>query len=232
MEKNKIKEEYFDKAAFDFTIEKYKKFVNNVWRRFLTIDGYYLLMPVSPLTNMDNLEKILNQKSHYFRVISKEALKNTPTGEIGFIVTIDWLDMDKLYMPEEFMELNRIEANPNIQGVYSINQGEGIVSSAYASAKAIAECLDIPFQSFDKTKYDGFYEIDYDAIVSEVITSYLLRTSKVDIDLRDKLFQKYYNDIAAAYKILKEENQYTDEGFLNKAIEYINEHENIKGENL
>lgn len=228
-----IKKEYFDGIDIEFTEERYRKFVANVWRRFLSNDGYYLLMPISPLMTMGDLEEFLKNDSFVFKVTSKEAMKTATPGEIGFIVTIDWEDEKELYMPGEFFKPTRAKVRPNIGAVYSINSGEGIVNSAFVNAKTIAECLDIPFMSFNKYDYDGYYEMDEDTFVREVVTNYILSRGRLfSVELRDKLFNKYYNIIISTYRKQKEANLYNDEEYINQIGRFIDGQENIKGLSL
>lgn len=231
--KETVKKEYFDDINIEFTEEKYRKFICNVWRRFLNNDGYYLLMPINPLMNMESLEEYLESDSFSFRVISKEAVKNLPVSEIGFIVTIDWENEKELYMPDEFFKPKRIKARPNIEGVYSVNSGEGIVNGSFANAKTLAECLDIPFISFNKYDYDGFYDMDVNAFVREVITNYMTESNiPFSIELRDYLVKKYFEMITSTYKEQKESKTYNDEEFIGQINSFITAHENIKGLSL
>ena len=230
MEAKDIKKTYF--KGKNISDEIVVSFVNDIWRRFLSEDNY-LVIPISQLSNIDSLEEFLKNSVYGFRILNKDTVKIIPAGEIGLIVNVDWMESDKIYMPDELFNTKYFRAYPNIVGVYSVNNGEGILSSSYENALHIAQTLDIPFTSFDKHDYDATYEMDYDSLVSDVICTYLIKSvGKLEMDLRDKLIRKYGNAIITAYRMLKIEKAFTDVGFMKKIISFIDEFENIKGPKL
>lgn len=227
--RKRLKEEYFKGMKVDLSDNRIRSFVNNVWHRFTSDYNYFIVMPISEAADLTDIEHILSRSSHGFKVVSPDTIKTIPAGEIGFIVNIDWMNTDKVYMPDELIKLKYIKTVPEIREVYSINNGEGVLSSSYDRAKTLAEILDVPFRSYDKHEFDGTYEMDYSDLVKDVITTYVLRTfGHMDLKLIDSLSKKYGNDIIVAYNCLKAENEFNDEIFINKLIKYISEHENIK----
>lgn len=230
--KSRIKKDYFNGIYFDLTDDEVLDFVNKVWRKFLD-GGSLLTMPLSPLTDIDSLPDVLKRKTNGYRIITKDGIKDIPAGEIGLIVSIDWTQSKEVYMPDELINVKTIEVKPEIQGIYSVNNGEGVLSSSYENAKTLAEVLDIPFKSFDKHKYIPKYEIsekDYLSLVQEVISDYIIRKHHtLDLDLRDRLVTTYQNDIIVAFKLLKRDGTFNDQIFMNKMIRFIEEQENIKG---
>ena len=231
--RKRIKEEFFQGTNIELSDEVLKKFVNDVWRRFLEEDNYYLVMPLSPMTSASDLEKILGKKALGFKIISKDNIRILPPDEMGLIVDIDWSKAEKLYLPQDLFKLKNINVDPNVQGVYSVNSGEGIINSSYESAKNIAEVLDVPFISFDKNIYDSTYEMDYDLLVKEVISNYIIKKyHNLDIDLRDELCLKYANDIISSYIMLKKKDYFSEQSFLEMIAEFIDNSENIKAPKL
>lgn len=229
--KSRIKKEYFNGIDFDLTDDEVLDFVNKVWRKFLE-DGSLLTMPLSPITDIDSLPDVLKRKTNGYRIITKDGIKSIPAGETGLIVSIDWTQSKEAYMPDELINIKTIEAKPEIQGVYSVNNGEGVLSSSYENAKTLAEVLDIPFKSFDKHDYIPGYEIsekDYLSLVQDVISDYIIRKyHTLDLDLRDRLVTTYQNDIIVAFKLLKKDCAFNDQIFMNKIIKFIEEQENVK----
>ncbi len=223
--KKKIKNKYFKKRNFDLTDEELKKFVNDVWRRFLEDDDYLLVMPVSPLIDEEEIIERVNG----YKIITKDSIKKIPAGEIGFICSIDWTSTDKLYMPDDLLKLKYIKTIPNIKAVYTVNNGEGCLSSSYNKATELAETLLIPLKSFNKFDYDDEYKMDYSILVSEIITSYImLHYGSFDIELRDKLIKNYSKYIIRRYKDEQNSGIFNDKEFLVKITDDIRTLENIK----
>lgn len=224
-----IKKKYFKgKKVSD---EKVLEFVNSVWDKFLK-EGYYIAMPLSSLITND-IEEILNSKSYGFKIIGNEIIKVLPLGEVGLIVNIDWKNSDEVYMPDELYKVKYISTIPNIVGVYSINNGEGKVSSHYQNALKLSDILNVPFLSFNKHDYDPTYEMEYDTLVSDVICLYLMnKTYDININDRDRLIEKYQDDIIKTYKMLNKEDKYDDEIFISRVFNFISTKENIKGYKL
>ena len=203
--------------------------LNTLWAEFLNNSGYSLVMPLSAEVNIDNLLNYLNSPVLGFKLMSDELIRTMPAGEFGFVVNINWNKASKKYRPEDLVTIKYFKAIPKLLSVYSVNQGEGAISSLYENAEEIAETLGIPFNSYNKKDYNPSYEIDYDSIVREVITTYILnKYHKFDIELRDKLMSKYKNDIIYVYQ-----NKVSMGAFLsdfNSFIANLIDHgENIKG---
>lgn len=202
--------------------------LNTLWHEFLENSEYSLVMPLGANVNVDNLPDYLKSHSLGFKLMSEDLIKVTPAGEIGLVVEIDWDEASKKYRPEDLTTIKYFKATPKILSVYSINQGEGLVSSSYENAEEIAEALGIPFDSYNKCDYDPDYVIDYDAIVREVITNYILiRYHKFDIELRDELMAKYQKEIIYAYQNRVSMGIFLSE-FNSCMANFIDSRENIK----
>lgn len=236
--KEKIKEEYTGyltneeiKSIDNLNIDHLKDLVNKIWQRFLIIEETFLVIELNPALMLDDLDKAL-KKPLKFKVLSPN-LQNTYAGECGFIISIDWLSTETIFLPKDLFESKRINANYHILKVYSINNGEGSLSISYDNAMGLADTLKLDFLSFNKYDYDKDYQMDYDTFLQEIFTDYILnKYHKTDISLRDDLIKKYGDFVIEYYKTLQDGENYQAENFINYIYTYLNEKENTKKKSL
>lgn len=203
-------------------------FVNHIWHNVLE-DDIYLTIPISPLMDYGNLIKLFERGKIGYKVQTREALKRLNDGEMGLIVNIDWRTSKEIYTPDELTKTTYISVKPEILGVYLISNTTKI-NINLENALILANSLGVNLLNFAKEIVNPE---DYESLVNTIVVEYLMEINELsNIELRDKLINKYRNDIITAYRLISKEEAYNAVKFVKSAVNYIRKHEYVKGLNI
>ena len=224
-----------------------REVVNQIWQDYLSLPEEhkpgepfrYLMVGADKAIDFWLTYDELDQDDYYLKekpvveIISSDNIHKAASQEYGYIVNINWQEVEELYLPEDFNNQRLpIIGNLNQLARMAVSFGEGILNTRYQLTKEIAEEAGWPFVDLNKRDYKVNYQmtnIEVNDFITDVIVTYLgADFNKEFYKQKDKLVKRYRRHILETFQEQIENNSFDATQFQKQLTEYINQKEGIK----